>query len=55
MKLKLLQRRHADFDAETLQTYEDLLVGGAQFRKHATRYLIQNEDRKSTRLNSSHT
>jgi hypothetical protein len=43
MKLKLLQRRHADFDAETLQTYEDLLVGGAQFRKHATRYLIQND------------
>jgi hypothetical protein len=43
MKLKQLRRTHADFAPDTLQCHRDLFVGGEQFAKNITRYLLKND------------
>jgi len=43
MKIAQLERRHPDYDGETLRRYELLFEGGAKWRKHAKEFLPRHD------------
>ena len=43
MKYKLLQRKHAEYDAATMRRHSDLFEGGPVFMSRVSDYLVKNE------------
>lgn len=43
MKLKHVERKHPDYNGETLQAYSDLFAGGSDFHKNISNYLLKND------------